>query len=92
VARNPSERDWSASRKASGTGLAFSRSIGPFACSGQKDASPAWGRRGGLGFTKSARRKPTMLVRPAAETLFWKYIFYGHYGISEPRRFRGNAQ
>jgi hypothetical protein len=37
---------------------------------GQTDAVPAWGLRGGKHFTKSARRKPTMLVRPAAETLF----------------------
>ena len=58
-----------------------------------KDAAPAWGLRGGKGFTKVRSGKPTMLVRLAAETLYTGSTkFYGHYGISEPRRFRGNAQ
>ena len=82
-----------------GSGSRASRSIA-HVCDRSDRSSPVQGmlRRHGVGVAarvspKSARRKPTMLVRPAAETLHTgSTTFYGHYGISEPRRFRGNAQ
>ena len=82
-----------------GSGPRAFRSIA-YVCDRSDRSSPVQGMPRGHGVCvaarvspKSARRKPTMLVRPAAETLHTGSTkFYGHYGISEPRRFRGNAQ